>query len=199
MLVCRAEKPVRGFGGGKIRPRAESSLYRASASLCGLAAVDFPRLADLGYRQSDDNRFPSCFPSKHRPRTGNTHLSGTFVLCAWIAREATIRLSDRAGTATSPPSRGTVARLFRFSIAPSSRSYATAFLISWGRSSGPGLGSIRANFALKLSEKSWRYPKRGPTRRPNHPIRPVLAPIHGPNIRLERHANPFSDSFLTEF
>src|SRR5215218_2781380 len=55
------------------------------------------------------------------------------------------------------------------------------------------------NSVMKLSEKSRRYPKRGPTRRPNHPIRPVLAPIHGPNIRLERHANPFSDSFLTEF
>jgi hypothetical protein len=41
--------------------------------------------------------------SPPRPRTENTHSSGTFVLCAWIARGATIRLSVIAGTTTSTP------------------------------------------------------------------------------------------------
>src|SRR5215211_8749047 len=49
---------------------------------------------------------------------------------------------------------------------------------------------------MKLSEKSRRHPKRGHTRYPNRPLRPILAPIHWPNTRPERHPNPFSDSFL---
>jgi hypothetical protein len=55
------------------------------------------------------------------------------------------------------------------------------------------------NFGMKLSEKSRRYPKRGPTRHLNPPVRSVLAPIHGSNTHPERHSNPFSDSFITEF
>ena len=60
-------------------------------------------------------------------------------------------------------------------------------------------GSDFPNFAWKLSEKSRRHPKRGPTRHPNRPVRPVLTPIHAPNARPERHPNPFLDSFHAKF
>jgi len=52
------------------------------------------------------------------------------------------------------------------------------------------------NIHKKLSEKSRRHPKRELTRHQNRPVRPVLAPIDGPNTRPERHSHPFSDSFL---
>src|SRR5215204_5787534 len=48
-----------------------------------------------------------------------------------------------------------------------------------------------ANFVLKLSEKSRRHPKRGPTKHPTRPVRPVLDPIEGPDTRPERHSHPF--------
>jgi hypothetical protein len=51
----------------------------------------------------------------------------------------------------------------------------------------------------RLSEKSLRCPKRGPTRHPNRPIRPVLTPIHVPNTRPEHHPHPFSEGFKTAF
>jgi hypothetical protein len=59
------------------------------------------------------------------------------------------------------------------------------------------VGELPRNHLPKLSEKSRRHPKRGPTRHPNRPVRPVLDPIEGPDTRQERHSHPFSDSFST--
>ena len=52
-----------------------------------------------------------------------------------------------------------------------------------------------ANFALKLSEKSYRHPKRSRSEHRHSTVRPVLAPIYQPNPCSERRSNPFSDSF----
>ena len=52
---------------------------------------------------------------------------------------------------------------------------------------------------LETVRKVPEVPERGPTRRLKRLVRPVLAPIHEPNTRSERHSDPFSDSFLTEF
>src|SRR5215217_6203120 len=53
-----------------------------------------------------------------------------------------------------------------------------------------------ANFAVRLSEKSRRHPKRGLHKAPNLS---VVVPIDGPNTRPERRSHPFSDSLLTAF
>jgi hypothetical protein len=61
------------------------------------------------------------------------------------------------------------------------------------------LGQGKANFAMKLSEKCCRHPKRSCTEHRHHTVRPVLAPIYRPIPRSERRSNPFSDSFKTKF
>ena len=61
-------------------------------------------LSRLGDRQSDEPPVPSCFPSKHTMRTGNTRPSGTFVLCEGIAQSTTISLSVRPELPPHPPS-----------------------------------------------------------------------------------------------
>jgi hypothetical protein len=53
-----------------------------------------------------------------------------------------------------------------------------------------------ANFAVRLSEKSRRHPKRGLYKAPNLSF---VVPIDGPNTRPERRSHPFSDSLLTAF
>jgi hypothetical protein len=54
----------------------------------------------------------------------------------------------------------------------------------------------RANFALKLSEKSWRCPNLGLTR---VRIWAVFGTENRPNPRSKAYSNPFSDSFFTRF
>src|SRR5215212_5992968 len=74
------------------------------------------------------------------------------------------------------------------------------FLAPFAASQVPvwSLSRIIRQSLQKLSEKSWRYPKRGPTRHPKRTERVYLAPIHGPNRRPERHSQPFSDSFYAK-
>src|SRR5215203_5739197 len=123
---------------GKIRPRAESSLYRACVSLCvWISSCGLSSPCRTGVPPKRRPPVSLLFPIKAQAAHGKyTFIWDICSMCVDCSGSYNPIIGKSRDCHLTPPSRGTVARLFRFSIAPSPRSYATAFLISWGRPSG---------------------------------------------------------------
>ena len=124
-----------------------------------------------------------------------------------LARHAGGDLVGRYLMATGPGHPGRGLRLRGLGAPPDStglvqRRLAALFLLRsiWPHRTGPEQTfTAPGTFALKLSEKSCRHPKLSCTEHRHRTVRPILAPIYRPIPRSERHSNPFSDSFITEF